>query len=239
LEQQEKRKVREELAVRYAFKIGKDERLAQAAVGIKDEDQTVASVPFEQMGVIPENESGRDNFLTVSTESKPLKPIEVSGTESETMGDPGELKSSGRAELGPAQDSKPPVEALAESKEREVTTSAGEEARARVNRTEVHRSAIALTIENRKPQGVSDRVSIHQGKVYCWIHVKGGKGKDVIVRWVVKGEKLWETPLRVGSNDWRTWAYITLRPSMVGQARADILSDEGEVLKTESFEITG
>ena len=239
LEYQEERKVREEVAAKHEFKAGTDERITQAEVGIKEENQTVASVPFEQMGLIPENESGTHHFVAVPTESKPLKLKEVSGTESETMLESEVLESSGRADLGLAQGSEPPMEPLPESTEEEATTAAGEDERASVNLTTVQRSAIALAVEDREPQGVSDRVSVRQRKVYCWIHVKDGKGKNVIIRWVANGKTLWETSLRVGSNDWRTWAYITLRPSMIGQAQADILSEDGQLLKTESFEITG
>jgi hypothetical protein len=59
------------------------------------------------------------------------------------------------------------------------------------------------------------------------------------VRWIAKGREFWETHLVVGSNNWRTWAYVTLRPGLVGPARVDIVNADGELLHTESFEITG
>jgi hypothetical protein len=99
--------------------------------------------------------------------------------------------------------------------------------------------AIALGVENREPRVVSKRVSVDHGRVYCWIHVTNGKGKRIIVRWISKGKELWETRLSIGSNDWRTWAYITLRPGMIGPAQADILDEKGGLLHTTFFEITG
>jgi hypothetical protein len=105
--------------------------------------------------------------------------------------------------------------------------------------TLIRRSRIALAVENREPIGVRDRVSVREGRVYCWMHVINGKGRRLTVRWIAKGREFWETRLAVGSDNWRTWAYVTLRPSLVGPARVDIVNDDGELLYTESFEITG
>jgi hypothetical protein len=101
----------------------------------------------------------------------------------------------------------------------------------------VRRSAIALGVEDREPKGICQRVSVDQGRVYCWVHVIDGEGRKNLVRWILNGKSLWETRLSVGSNNWRTWAYMTLRPGMIGQARAEILREDGELLHAESFEI--
>ncbi|NIM98458.1 MAG: DUF2914 domain-containing protein, partial [candidate division Zixibacteria bacterium] len=113
----------------------------------------------------------------------------------------------------------------------------GEDDGVRGSRTVIRRSAIALAVENREPKDVRDRFSVGHGRVYWWAQVINGKGGKIVVRWVMKGEKLAETHLPVGSNSWRTWAYITLRPSMIGPVQIQILNEEGELLKTESFEI--
>jgi len=141
--------------------------------------------------------------------------------------------------LGLAQNSEPTAESGQESTEEEAPTIAlVEEEQPEGNPTTIQRSAIALGVEGREPQGICESVSVQQGRVYCWLHVKDAEGRKVIIRWIANGEELWETQLSVGSGDWRTWAYITLRPSIVGPAQADILNEEGELLKTESFEIT-
>ncbi len=114
---------------------------------------------------------------------------------------------------------------------------AGEDDGVRGSRAVIRRSAIALAVENREPKDVRDRFSVGHGRVYWWAQVINGKGGKIVVRWVMKGEKLAETHLPVGSNSWRTWAYITLRPNMIGPVQIQILNEEGELLKTESFEI--
>ena len=115
---------------------------------------------------------------------------------------------------------------------------ATESAPARVDRALIRRSAIALGVQNREPIGISHRVSVRQERVYCWMHVIDGKGEKVTVRWIGKGRRVAEAHLPVGSNSWRTWAYVSLKPGMIGPAQVEILGENGEILKTLSFEIT-
>jgi len=129
------------------------------------------------------------------------------------------------------QDVQPSRLAQPESKESSETPS-------RADRAVIRRTAIAKDVENREPIGVSQRVSVRQQRVYCWMHVVNGQGGRIIVRWTRRGNKITETQLPVGSNSWRTWAYASLRPSMVGPARVEILDESGELLKTLSFKIT-
>jgi hypothetical protein len=114
----------------------------------------------------------------------------------------------------------------------------GETQAARSARLVIERSAIALGMEGREPAGISDRVSVLQKKVYCWIHVINGKGDTITVRWLMNGGRVRvRARLPVGSDYWRTWSYITLKPSMIGPAQVEILSD-GELLETMTFEVT-
>ncbi len=109
----------------------------------------------------------------------------------------------------------------------------------KVNRPVIRRSTIALGVEGREPVGTSKRVSVRQGRVYCWIHVINGKGGAIIVRWIgEKGKRIADVPLHVGSNSWRTWSYLSLWPSMIGPAQVEIRDEHGEILETLSFEIT-
>jgi hypothetical protein len=85
---------------------------------------------------------------------------------------------------------------------------------------------------------MSKRVSVRQGRVYCWVHVINCKGAAVTVRWKGKGQRIAEVHLPVGSNSWRTWAYLSLKSGMIGPAQVDIVDENGEILETLSFEIT-
>lgn len=118
------------------------------------------------------------------------------------------------------------------------TLATSEGAPARGDRTLIQRSAIALAVKNREPKGITQRVSVSQRRVYCWIHVINGEGGKITVRWIRKGHRVTETDLQVGSDSWRTWAYANLRPSMIGPAQVHILDENGKLLETLSFEIT-
>jgi hypothetical protein len=59
------------------------------------------------------------------------------------------------------------------------------------------------------------------------------------VHWIgEKGKRIADVHLRLGSNSWRTWSYLSLRPSMIGPAQVEIRDENGEILETLSFEIT-
>jgi hypothetical protein len=128
---------------------------------------------------------------------------------------------------------------LPSSGKRIQPTVIGKDRPPRVSRPAIRRSTIALGVEGREPVGMSKRVSVSQGRVYCWMHVINGKGEAIIVRWIgEKGKRIADVDLRVGSNSWRTWSYLSLRPSMIGSAQVEIRDENGEILETLSFEIT-
>jgi hypothetical protein len=161
--------------------------------------------------------------------------------ESDTLGRGDEVAQptrSGKMETGEALETHDIARAQSTG-EKSDTLAVRENGGPRGNPIRIKGLAIALGVENREPRVVSKRVSVDHGRVYCWIHVTNGKGKRIIVRWISKGKELWETRLSIGSNDWRTWAYITLRPGMIGPAQADILDEKGGLLHTTFFEITG
>jgi len=214
---QEERQVNDDIAARQASSSKTERETGQREEGLESETQTVAS------------------------SSQPSPVIKESGAESQTIE---EKNIEPQVSVVEDTESKDVSETLSETltqspEEEKEAVSISEDAPATENRVMIQRSAISLAVENREPKGVCKRVSIHDGRVYCWVHVINGEGRKIIVRWIAKGQKIWETHLPVGSNNWRTWAYITLRSSMVGLAQADILNDDGEVLQALSFEITG
>lgn len=226
------------IAARHKAKSKVEEEIVRVEGSIEPEKETDPSAASKLVKRMLENGSATRQLPQVPIHSEPPKPTPVSD---------GDFQTTPKASFADLsyedrdldEDSEPPPDAPSEATEAEESSLAvsGTEPIAG-NLNTVRRSAIAVAMENREPKGICERVSVDQGRVYCWVHVTGGEGKKVIIRWSVNGKKLWETPLAVGSNDWRTWAYITLKPIMVGQAQADILNEEGKLLKTESFDIT-
>lgn len=226
---QENRQVKDDIAAHQGSESRMEQETGQAEEGIQPEKGTVASGPSEVVKFSPENGSDAEQFPETPTDSG------VSGDGSQTTQEKARV-----SEPSGVEDSESIAEALPRSMRKEGRSlPVREDKPAKGSPTVVRRSAIALAVENREPKEICERVSVRQGRVYCWVHVINGEGTKITVRWVMNGKKLWETYLSVGSNNWRTWAYMSLRPGMMGPARAEILNQDGELLKRESFEITG
>ena len=198
--------------------------------GAQQEKKRVALYPARKAGDDQGRKSGIQKPDDTFAPSQPSQVIKESGAESQTLRKESQRPARSRAE---------------EPESREISKIAaiisprpvGAQA-ARVDHPLIRRSAIALGVENREPTGVCQRVSVRQGRVYCWMHVIDSQGGEVTVRWIGKGRRIADVHLPVGSNSWRTWAYISLKPGMIGPAQVDILDENGELLKTLSFEIT-
>jgi hypothetical protein len=180
-----------------------------------------------------EQGSGSPTMPSVSEMTE--KPeAEVQNAETE----PQLLQASSVEDAEPNQVSETPAEVSPRPIDEETPTMASIETEpVSARRTFIQRPAIALAVENREPKGISKRVSVLHQKVYCWLRVINGKGGDVTVRWFTEGPGPFVAYLPVGSDDWRTWSYLTLTPRMIGPARVEILRD-GELLETLFFEIT-
>jgi hypothetical protein len=244
------------------FHLGPNKRLAEESRQLKDDR---SASPVSESKMEPETESRKENIrpekeTVVSarssqggfTQENDIKPHKDSAS-SELPGVIGESGAEFQAMQDKHQGSQPSLVQKPESKEvlekpvkdfghpsrqQMGPLAASESAPARVTHALIRRSAIALGVENREPVSISQRVSVSQQRVYCWMHVIDGKGERVTVRWIGKGQRVAEAHLPVGSNSWRTWAYVSFKPGMIGPAQVEILGENGEILKTLSFEIT-
>ena len=199
---EEKSQLKDDIATRQGSRFEMATETRQPEENAHSVKETVVSSFSTQTGLSPGNGSEMQKLP---------KPRESVG-ESETIQD----KSQG---LQPSRVEEP------ESKEFSETPS-------RANRAAIRQSTIAMGVENREPIGVSQRVSVREERVYCWMHVINGRGGRITVRWISNGHEITETHLPVGSNSWRTWAYASHRPRMVGPVRVEILDESGELLKT-------
>lgn len=222
--------------------LGTDKRLSGENRQIKDDiEARQASVSRMDQEVGPPEGGLHPEKETVVSSFQQLRVVKESSAESQAIQDKTrDPQASGEEDTEPTEVSGTFPEPLPQSTEEEKRAQAfSEDVPGRANPTVIRRSAIALGVENREPRDVSEHVSVRQGRVYCWVHVINGQGGKITVRWIRKGRKFWETHLPIGSNNWRTWAYITLRPGMIGPAQADIVNEDGRLLQTLSFEITG
>ncbi len=221
---------------------GPSKRVSRESRQLKDDIEVrQASVPSMEEETGPPEEAVEPEKVTVASDSRPLEVIEEPSVESQIIQDTSQSpQASGVEDRDSNGVSETPIEALPQSTgEERPTVVIDEDGPATEDRAMIRRSAIALAVENREPKGVSESVSVSQGRVYCWVHVVNGRGEKITVRWIREGQQLHEIHLSVGSDSWRTWAYLTLRPGMIGPAQVDILNEADELLETLSFEITG
>lgn len=214
-----------------------NKRLAEEK-NIRPEKETLVSARSSQAGFTQENDIQKLPKDLASSQLPGV--ISESGAEFQTIQDkPRGSQPSRVLEPEVKEVSETPAKGFAHPSRQQIrAVGDSESVPARVTRALIRRSAIALDVENREPINISQQVSVRQERVYCWMHVIDGQGVKVTVRWIGRGRRIAEDHLPVGSNSWRTWAYISLKPSMIGPAQVEILDENGEILKTLSFEIT-
>ncbi len=98
-------------------------------------------------------------------------------------------------------------------------------------------AAVATSVENLIPIGVSDKFSSSVGRLYCYSKIIGGEGQNIKHLWYINEKKFGETILSIKANSYRTYSYVNILPGTKGSGRVDIATDEGKVLKSIDFYI--
>ncbi len=103
---------------------------------------------------------------------------------------------------------------------------------------EVSRAAVCTAIEDREPVGAADTFDIDVGKVYLSAEVMGADENTPIKHiWYYDGDAVLTVDMTISGPRWRTWSYKNIYESMTGKWRAEITDEQGNVLKSVSFEI--
>ncbi len=103
---------------------------------------------------------------------------------------------------------------------------------------DVAESAIATQVADRQPVDNVTTVPPDVGRVYCWTRIAGAQGEVEIVHVWYRGDtEMARVPLRVASNNWRTWSSKNIEPSWTGQWRVDVEAPDGTVLESMSFTV--
>jgi antitoxin component YwqK of YwqJK toxin-antitoxin module len=104
--------------------------------------------------------------------------------------------------------------------------------------TTVKRIAIAKSIKNKEPVGVSDTF-YNPDKLYCFTEVKTNKYPTKIVHiWLYNDNIIAEVPLEVNSYNWRTFSSKTIYRNWKGDWKVEVYSEEGKLIDSISFKIT-
>lgn len=96
-------------------------------------------------------------------------------------------------------------------------------------------AAIATSVENLIPIGVSEKFPPGAGKLYCYSKITGGEGQSIVHTWYMNEKKFNETVLPIKARSYRTYSYATIYPGMKGKGRVDITTGDGKIIKSVEF----
>ncbi|GJM45027.1 MAG: hypothetical protein DHS20C21_18690 [Gemmatimonadota bacterium] len=99
--------------------------------------------------------------------------------------------------------------------------------------------AVCLGVEERTPVGEAEQFSSDVGKLWCFTKVLNADAPtQVFHRWYVGDRLVNEIPINVGASHWRCWSAKTIQPSWTGTCRVEILTESGDVIGTQEFQLS-
>lgn len=96
-------------------------------------------------------------------------------------------------------------------------------------------AAVATSVENLIPIGVSDKFSSSVGRLYCYSKIIGGEGRNIKHIWYINEKKFGETTLPIKAGSYRTYSYVNILPGTKGSGRVDITTGDGKIIKSVEF----
>ncbi len=118
----------------------------------------------------------------------------------------------------------------------EITTAAVDPIPA--DRPEVIRAQLTSAIQEREPVDIIKHISLGQKmskRIYFFIQLYGLNGERVNVRWYYQDRKVAEVALKVGGQQWRTYASKLVSKTRRGQWRVMLHNQSGELLSQRNF----
>ena len=103
---------------------------------------------------------------------------------------------------------------------------------------EVTEMLFCTGVEDRVPVGADTMFLNMVGQVYCFTKIAGVSDTMVISHvWYYKDEEMARVDLTVGGDPWRTWSSKRIDESWGGKWRVDVVTPNGEILKSMDFMI--
>jgi hypothetical protein len=120
--------------------------------------------------------------------------------------------------------------------EKKIATTAGPS----TSGLSVTEASIALGLEEYEPVNPGEKFPADVGRLYCYSRIKGATDSmEIQHRWYWNDDLITTIPLKVKSNNWRTYSIKTIIPGMTGEWMVAIVNaqKEEEVLQTLKFTI--
>ncbi len=102
----------------------------------------------------------------------------------------------------------------------------------------VGRMKFCRAIKDREPQQAADRFPSDIEQVYCFtVILNAGAETHVVHKWYHQEKLMAEVKLTARGEYWRTWSSKRMLPEWSGTWRVDVVSADGQVLKSLSFQL--
>ncbi len=102
----------------------------------------------------------------------------------------------------------------------------------------ISRDAVAQSVENREPVGMSETFPASVGSLVYFTEVKEIRETMTLTHvWSHKGQVMAEISLKVEPPSWRTWSSKRILPEWTGEWKVEVKSADGTVLASKSFTI--
>ncbi|MGK0382497.1 MAG: hypothetical protein ACI8QG_002268 [Flavobacteriales bacterium] len=106
---------------------------------------------------------------------------------------------------------------------------------------QVERSQLTSNIENREPtdnlEGLVQGQNTNMKRVYFFTHIIGLKNKQIIHRWLYKGEEKATVTLNIGGDSWRTYSSKRVPSYWQGKWQVQVWQDD-LMLISHHFEVS-
>ena len=146
-----------------------------------------------------------------------------------------DIPARGDADAAPAADA--PISAPVEPVEEAAEGGAGAKPPAAVSPgvPAVAMARFTTAVENREPVDAVSFLGNDQSRILFFTDLRNLNQTVVLHRWEHKGRVMAEVRFTVQSDRWRVWSSKRLMPEWLGDWRASVVTENGEVLATEAF----
>jgi len=104
---------------------------------------------------------------------------------------------------------------------------------------EVSEAVITTDIIDRSPVDAIESYFADVGKIYCFTRIEGALEEETSVShvWYYEDKEMARITLPVRSAYWRTWSSKNILPAWTGDWRVEILNEDGDLIKSISFNL--
>lgn len=102
----------------------------------------------------------------------------------------------------------------------------------------VEEMIFCTAIEERQPAGVDTMFANTVERVYCYSKVEGAKDTVTVFHvWYHNDQEMAKVELTIKGKSWRTWSSKRIMEEWQGKWKVDIVTSNGDILKSKEFTI--